>query len=74
MNNRWHFHRLQPETPVLRFYLLIFRERAREREKQCQRDCKQRVSVCDRYRDLLPLAHSQLRAWLATQACALTGN
>ena len=30
--------------------------------------------MCERYIDWLPLAHPQLGTWLATQACALTGN
>ena len=30
--------------------------------------------MCKRYIDRLPLTHTQLRTWPATQACALTGN
>ena len=32
------------------------------------------TSMCERYINRLPLACPQLRTWLATQACALTGN
>ena len=30
--------------------------------------------MCERNTDWLPLTHPQLGTWLATQACALTGN
>ena len=45
------------------FYLFIFRERG-GREKERERN----INVW------LPLEHSQLGTWPATQACALTGN
>ena len=46
----------------LRFYLFIFRNRGREGERE------RNFSVW------LPLIHSPLETWPATQACALTGN
>ena len=49
-----------------RFYLFIFRERAREVEREGE---KHRC-----VRERLPLACPQLGTWPATQACALTGN
>ena len=45
-----------------RFYLFIFRESGREGEKE------RNINVW------LPLMHSQLGTWPATQTCALTGN
>ena len=32
------------------------------------------ISMCERYINRLPLTHSLLGTWPATQACALTGN
>ena len=46
-----------------RFYLFIFRDRGREREKEGEK-----LDVW------LPLARPQLGTQLVTQACALTGN
>ena len=44
------------------------------REGKGRRKKGRQMSVCKRYVDWLPLLCPQLGTWLATQACALTGN
>ena len=51
------------------FVCFIFRERGREARKRGRE-----TSVYERYLNRLPLACLQPETWLATQACALTGN
>ena len=48
-----------------RFYLFIFREKGREREKEGEKH------LCARD---IPIGCPQLRTWRISQACALTGN
>ena len=47
---------------------LFIRGEGKEKERERNTD------VLERYMDWLPLSHSQLGAWPATQVCALAGN
>ena len=51
-------------TIFFKDFVYLFLERGEGREKERERN----INVW------LPLAHPQLGTWLATQACALTGN
>ena len=53
-----------------RFYLFIYFQTEGKEGRKVRRE----TSICERYIDWLPLSHSQLLTWPATQACALTGN